>query len=336
MRDLRARRPPGEARDHGRVRDAEHRHRGGVHRDPRTTAGPTGCPSPSCPGSFYHVSKVHDSHNIHFACRIWGLRATDLNQGVVYGIQTEETKLDPRLATRFDYDEVFGTALNRFCLQAVIGHPLTVYGTGGQTRGYLNIVDTLQCVELAALNPADRGRVPRVQPVHRAVLGQRARRARPARPAREVRPRRDVEHLENPRVEAEEHYYNADAHQAARPRPEAALLSETLIESMFVGDRAAQGPRDHRRHPAARPVAAGRRRARDVPRRQDPRGDRRPRVFVRPARSAALPAAPDQPPEPVHLVGPSRWASSCWRSDPSAFNPIFDVVRLPRRATTGG
>ena len=81
-----------------------------------TTAGPTACRSRSCPGSFYHLSKVHDSHNIHFACRIWGLRATDLNQGVVYGIHTDETELDDRLLTRFDYDELFGTALNRFCV----------------------------------------------------------------------------------------------------------------------------------------------------------------------------------------------------------------------------
>src|SRR4249919_876304 len=114
-------------------------------------------PFPKMPGSLYHLSKVHDSHNIHFACRIWGLRATDLNQGVVYGIETKETALDDRLCTRFDYDEIFGTALNRFCVQAVIGHPLTVYGKGGQTRGFLNIVDTLRCVELAALNPADAG-----------------------------------------------------------------------------------------------------------------------------------------------------------------------------------
>jgi UDP-sulfoquinovose synthase len=114
-------------------------------------------PFPKVPGSMYHLSKVHDSHNIHFACRVWGLRATDLNQGVVYGIQTEETRLDDRLATRFDYDDVFGTALNRFCVQAVVGHPLTVYGTGGQTRGYLNIVDTLRCIELAVLHPAERG-----------------------------------------------------------------------------------------------------------------------------------------------------------------------------------
>src|SRR6476659_4336472 len=114
-------------------------------------------PFPKLPGSLYHCSKVHDSTNIHFACRVWGLRATDLNQGVVYGIETDETAQDERLITRFDYDQTFGTVLNRFCVQAVIGHPLTVYGEGGQTRGFLNIRDTLQCVELAALNPADSG-----------------------------------------------------------------------------------------------------------------------------------------------------------------------------------
>src|SRR6266700_3607073 len=112
-------------------------------------------PFPKQPGERYHLTKVHDSHNIHFACRIWGLRATDLNQGVVYGIETEESASDERLITRFDYDEYFGTVLNRFCVQAVIGHPLTVYGEGGQTRGFLNIRDTLQCVELAANNPGD-------------------------------------------------------------------------------------------------------------------------------------------------------------------------------------
>jgi UDP-sulfoquinovose synthase len=111
-------------------------------------------PYPKQPGSFYHLSKVHDSHNIMFACRVWGLRSTDLNQGIVYGQSTEETDLDPALATRFDYDGVFGTVLNRFCVQAVTGHPLTVYGAGGQTRGMLNIRDTLACVTLALENPA--------------------------------------------------------------------------------------------------------------------------------------------------------------------------------------
>src|ERR1700740_1477703 len=96
-------------------------------------------PFPKQPGSFYHLSKVHDSHNIMFVCRMWGLRATDLNQGVVYGTTTDETAMDEALINRFDYDDVFGTVLNRFCVQAAIGQPLTVYGKGGQTRGFLGL-----------------------------------------------------------------------------------------------------------------------------------------------------------------------------------------------------
>src|SRR5258707_5515071 len=115
-------------------------------------------PFPKLPGSMYHLTKVHDSHNIHFACRIWGLRATDLNQGVVYGIDTDETKLDDRLLTRFDYDESFGTALNRFCVQAVAGKPFTGDGNGSQTRGHPNNRDTLQCGELKNGREAGRGK----------------------------------------------------------------------------------------------------------------------------------------------------------------------------------
>jgi UDP-sulfoquinovose synthase len=190
-------------------------------------------PFPKLPGSFYHLSKVHDSHNIHFASRIRGLRATDLNQGVVYGIETEETVLDPRLATRFDYDDVFGTALNRFCLQAVIGHPLTVYGTGGQTRGYLNIVDTLQCVELAVMNPADRGEM-RVynQFTEQFSVSQLAELVRAA--GAEVGLEVAVDHLENPRVEKEEHHYHAAHTKLLDLGLKPHLLSETLIESMFA------------------------------------------------------------------------------------------------------
>jgi UDP-sulfoquinovose synthase len=114
-------------------------------------------PFPKQPGSFYHLSKVHDSHNIMFTCKIWGLRATDLNQGVVYGTITDEVQMDEALINRFDYDEVFGTVLNRFCAQAAIGSPLTVYGKGGQTRGFLDIRDTVRCSELVCLNPAERG-----------------------------------------------------------------------------------------------------------------------------------------------------------------------------------
>ncbi len=190
-------------------------------------------PFPKMPGSWYHASKVHDSTNIQLACRIWGLRATDLNQGVVYGIETEESTLDQRLATRFDYDEVFGTALNRFCLQAVIGHPLTAYGKGGQTRGYLNIVDTMQCVELATLNPAGPGEyrvfnqfTEQFAVNELADLVQRAG----AEYGLDVK----VDHLDNPRVEAEEHYYNAKHSALLDLGLKPHYLSETLVESMFA------------------------------------------------------------------------------------------------------
>jgi UDP-sulfoquinovose synthase len=190
-------------------------------------------PFPKLPGSFYHLSKVHDSHNIHFACRVRGLRATDLNQGVVYGIETEETALDDRLLTRFDYDDVFGTALNRFCLQAVIGHPLTVYGKGGQTRGYLNIADTLRCVELAVMNPAERGEM-RVynQFTEQFSVQQLAEHVRQA--GGEVGMEVVVDRLENPRVEMEEHYYNATNTKLLDLGLKPQLLSETLIETMFA------------------------------------------------------------------------------------------------------
>ena len=189
-------------------------------------------PFPKVPGSLYHLSKVHDSHNIHFACRIWGLRATDLNQGVVYGIETDETAMDERLCTRFDYDETFGTVLNRFCVHAVIGRPLTIYGEGGQTRGFLNIRDTLQCVELAVANPADAGDF-RVfnQFTEQFSVGQLAELVKAA--AAEVEIDVEIEHLPNPRVEAEEHYYNAvhDKLQALGLEP--ALLGDELVRSML-------------------------------------------------------------------------------------------------------
>jgi UDP-sulfoquinovose synthase len=165
-------------------------------------------PFPKLPHSLYHCSKVHDSTNIHFASRVWGTRATDLNQGVVYGVDTDETKLDPRLATRFDYDEAFGTALNRFCVQALIGHPLTVYGSGGQTRGYLDIRDTLRCVELAALNPAAEGEY-RVfnQFTEQFSISELAEIVRSA--GLQLGLEVEIESVENPRTEKEDHYYNA-------------------------------------------------------------------------------------------------------------------------------
>ncbi|HEX5990784.1 MAG TPA: NAD-dependent epimerase/dehydratase family protein [Solirubrobacterales bacterium] len=189
-------------------------------------------PYPKLPGSLYHCSKVHDSTNIHFACRTWGLRATDLNQGVVYGVETEETARDERLVTRFDYDELFGTVLNRFCLQAVIGHPLTVYGAGHQTRGFLNIRDTLACVELAALNPAERGEF-RVfnQFTEQFSVLELAGLVKEA--GEHLGYSVEIQHYENPRVEKEEHYYNAIHTKLLDLGLEPTLLGEELVESII-------------------------------------------------------------------------------------------------------
>jgi UDP-sulfoquinovose synthase len=188
-------------------------------------------PFPKQPGSFYHLSKVHDSHNIHFCCKIWGIRATDLNQGVVYGTVTEETALDDALVNRFDYDEVFGTALNRFCVQAAIEHPITVYGKGGQTRGFLDIRDTVRCIELACLNPAARGEF-RVfnQFTEQFSVLELAEMVRTA--AKRFGLDVQVDHLPDPRVEAEEHYYNARHTKLTELGLRPHLLSESLLDSL--------------------------------------------------------------------------------------------------------
>ena len=187
-------------------------------------------PYPKQPGSFYHLSKVHDSHNIMFACRIWGIRATDLNQGIVYGHETEETGLHPDLATRFDYDGVFGTVLNRFCVEAVTGHPLTVYGAGGQTRGMLNILDTLACVELACETPADRGEF--------RVFNQFTESFSVAEMADMVAAEYNgavtIDHSPTPRVEKEEHYYRAAHTKLLDLGLNPHLLTRKVIQSILT------------------------------------------------------------------------------------------------------
>jgi UDP-sulfoquinovose synthase len=189
-------------------------------------------PFPKQPGSFYHLSKVHDSHNMTLACKIWRLAATDLNQGVVYGVETDETRLDERLATSFHYDETFGTVLNRFCVQAVMGYPLTLYGHGRQTRGFLDIRDTLQCVELAVINPAERGEF-RVfnQFTEQFSVSELAVLVKSAAEKLGYRP--EITHVENPRIEMEEHYYNAKHTRLLDLGLKPHYLSETLIDSML-------------------------------------------------------------------------------------------------------
>ena len=189
-------------------------------------------PFPKQPGSFYHLSKVHDSHNIMFACRIWGIRATDLNQGVVYGTVTDEVLLDEALINRFDYDEVFGTVLNRFCAQAAVGHPLTVYGAGGQTRGFLDIRDTVRCIEIACLNPAVPGEC-RVfnQFTEQFSVLQLAQMVQAA--GRDLGMNIEIEHMPGPRVELEQHYYNAKHSKLIDLGLEPHYLSESLLDSLM-------------------------------------------------------------------------------------------------------
>jgi len=121
-------------------------------------------PFPRQAGSWYHQTKVHDSNNVMFACRVWGLRSTDIMQGVVFGTRTDEMGDDVRLRTRFDFDQCFGTALNRFCAQAVVGVPLSLYGRGRQRRGFLPLRDSMQCLTIALENPPIDGEY-RVFPV---------------------------------------------------------------------------------------------------------------------------------------------------------------------------
>ena len=189
-------------------------------------------PFPCQPGSFYHLSKVHDSHNMRFACRVWNLAATDLHQGVVYGIETDETRMDERLQTSFHYDEVFGTALNRFCVQAVAGIPLSVYGKGGQKRGFLNIYDTLRCIELAIMNPAKSGEY-RVFNQFTETFSINELADLVVRQAGKLGIAAIIEPLDNPRVELEEHYYNPVHTKLLELGLRPHLLSDVLIESVI-------------------------------------------------------------------------------------------------------
>ena len=187
---------------------------------------------PKKPGSFYHLSKVHDSANIEFTCRIWGLRATDLNQGVVYGISTDETEMAPELRTSFHYDHVFGTVVNRFLVQAAIGEPMTVYGKGGQTRGFLNIRDTIQCVALAVDTPAERGDF-RIfnQFTEQFSVKQLAEMVHAT--AKRAGIDAKIENTPNPRVEQEEHYYNAKHTGLLELGLKPHLLDEAALDAMF-------------------------------------------------------------------------------------------------------
>ncbi len=189
-------------------------------------------PYPKQPGSFYHLSKVHDTHNIHFACKVWGIRATDLNQGVVYGVLTDQTGRDELLINRLDYDGIYGTALNRFCIQAAIGHPLTVYGNGSQTRTFLDIRDTVRCVELAIATPADRGEF-RVfnQFTEQFSVNDLALKVQQAGSALGLKV--EINNIENPRVEKEDHYFKATNTKLINLGLAPHFLSDSLLDSLL-------------------------------------------------------------------------------------------------------
>ena len=187
---------------------------------------------PKNPGSFYHLSKVHDSHNIKKCCDWWGIRATDLNQGIVYGADINDC-IDERLRTRFDYDQVYGTVLNRFCVQAAVGYPLTVYGKGKQTRGYININDTMRCIELATLNAPKKGEF-RVfnQFTERFAVIELAQRVQMVARSMGL-DKTEIYPIPNPRIEAEEHYYNAACVHLKNLGLKPNFLTDALIRSLI-------------------------------------------------------------------------------------------------------
>ncbi len=158
-------------------------------------------------GSLYHTTKVMDTDLLWFYVRTWGMRVTDLMQGPVYGIYTDENKHDDRLLPCFAYDEIFGTIINRFIVQAVAGYPLTVYGKGGQIRGYLNIKDTLQCLLLAAENPADSGEM-KIYNQMTETFSVNEIADHVQRVGNQFGLDVEIKSIENPRKELEDHYYN--------------------------------------------------------------------------------------------------------------------------------
>jgi UDP-sulfoquinovose synthase len=187
---------------------------------------------PKSPGSLYHLTKAQDGDLLYFYCRMWDIRATDLNQGPVYGLETEESRQDERLAPIFNYDDIFGTVLNRFLVQAVAGVPLTVYGEGGQIRGYLNIVDAIACVELALRHPAAAGQY-RVfnQFVETFRVNDLASKVQET--GRELGLSVAIQKIPNPRREAEEHYYNPAHTGLLSLGLEPHLLTHEVLQGML-------------------------------------------------------------------------------------------------------
>ena len=187
---------------------------------------------PKKPGSFYHLSKVHDTNNIEFATRVWKFRCTDLNQGVVYGVDTNETKLNEKLSTSFHYDEIFGTVINRFCIQAALGLDLTIYGNGTQQRGYLDIRDTLNCINITLENPAKESEF-RVfnQYSEKLSINQIAKIVIEA--AKDLNISVSSKKIANPRVEQEDHYYNPTNTNLVSLGLKPLFLNKDIVKTMI-------------------------------------------------------------------------------------------------------
>ena len=182
--------------------------------------------------SLYHTTKIMDTDLLWFGVRMWDLRVTDLMQGPVYGIETEESLIDQRLNTIFNYDEIFGTVVNRFITQAVVGYPLTVYGKGGQTRGYLNIEDTLQCIDKSLNTPAGKGEL-RIFNQIMETFSVRELAELTQKVGEKQGYNVEVKHIENPRKEAEEHYYNPTYQGLQNIGVEPHYLTEEVMAGLF-------------------------------------------------------------------------------------------------------
>lgn len=182
--------------------------------------------------SLYHTTKIQDTDLLWFYVRTWGLKVTDLMQGPVYGISTDEADLDDRLVPNFHYDEIFGTVQNRFVVQAVAGYPLTVYGKGSQIRGYVNIKDTMQCVYLSVTQPAQAGELRIFNQVTETFsVNELAEKVRKV--GKELGYSAEVNHIENPRKEKEEHYYNPKYTGLIELGLKPHYLTDELLRGMF-------------------------------------------------------------------------------------------------------
>ena len=182
--------------------------------------------------SLYHTTKIMDTDLMWFAVRMWDLKITDLMQGPVYGLETENSVIDDRLRTIFNYDEIFGIIINRFIVQAIVNYPLTVYGRGGQTRGYLNINDTLQCVHMSEKTPAEKGEL-RIfnQVMETFSVNDLAEKTQSV--GRKLGYDVKIDHMENPRKEAEDHYYNPTYQGLIDIGVTPHYLTDSVMEEMF-------------------------------------------------------------------------------------------------------